>query len=177
MAAAASVKSPEQVLKDKGIVLPEATAPAFSYVHVVRTGNQLWTAGQIPRLPNKEFLHNGKVGRNVSIEQAQEAARLCILHALTHIRKEIGSLDNVRRVIKVVGFIASAEGFTQQPQVMNAASDFLIEIFGDAGRHARSAVGVAELPLGVCVEVEMVVEAKQEKDEEVKVCKRLKADA
>ena len=104
------------------------------------------------------MLHTGKVGDEVDLEGAQEAARLCALNALAAVAKEAGSLDEISQVVKVTGYVASANGFTRQPQVLNGASDFLGEVFGDAGKHARSAVGVAELPLNAPVEVEIVVE-------------------
>lgn len=114
-----------------------------------------WVSGQIPRAGDA-ILVTGKVGAEVSVEQAKAAARACILQGLAQLRAEIGSLDRVRRVVKVTGFVASAPGFVEQPQVIDAASELLGQIFGEAGKHARSAVGVAELPRGVPVEIEFM---------------------
>jgi enamine deaminase RidA (YjgF/YER057c/UK114 family) len=154
---AASEMSAEARLKELGIDVPEPVSPVASYVPAVKSGNQLWISGQVTKKGDK-LLHNGKLGAGVTVEQGQEAARQCALNALAAARKALGSLDRVARVIKVVGYVASAPGFTDQPKVVNGASDLLVQIFGENGRHARSAVGVAELPLGVCVEVEMVLE-------------------
>jgi enamine deaminase RidA (YjgF/YER057c/UK114 family) len=140
-------------LAELGIELPEVAAPAGAYVPAVRTGNLVYTSGQVAR----EL--SGKVGTEVSEADAKAAARSCALYALAAIDALVG-LDSVVRVIKVLGFVASAPGFTGQPGVINGASELLGEVFGDAGAHARSAVGVAELPLGVPVEVEMIVEVR-----------------
>lgn len=151
--------SAEARLKELGIELPEPVAPVASYVPAVRSGNQLWISGQVTKKGEK-FLHNGKLGKDVSLVQGQEAARQSCLNALAAARKALGSLDRVARVVKVVGFVASGPGFTDQPKVVNGASDLLVQVFGENGKHARSAVGVAELPLGVCVEIEMVLEIR-----------------
>ncbi|MGX7823476.1 RidA family protein [Actinokineospora sp. 24-640] len=143
-------------LDELGITLPGVAAPAGSYVPAVRTGGLVYTAGQIPLVEGK-VAATGKVGAEVTPEDAAGLARICALNALAAIDALVG-IDSVVRVVKVVGFVASAEGFTGQPAVLNGASDLLAEVFGDAGRHARSAVGVAELPLGVPVEVELIVE-------------------
>ncbi|SDJ24777.1 Enamine deaminase RidA, house cleaning of reactive enamine intermediates, YjgF/YER057c/UK114 family [Actinokineospora alba] len=143
-------------LAELGIELPKVPAPAGSYLPAVRTGSLVYTSGQVP-IVDGEVVATGKVGADISPEFGAELARICALNALAAIDGFIG-LDAVTRVVKVVGFVASAEGFTGQPGVINGASDVLAEIFGDAGRHARSAVGVAELPLGVPVEVELIVE-------------------
>jgi enamine deaminase RidA (YjgF/YER057c/UK114 family) len=140
-------------MAELGIELPEVAAPAGSYVPAVRTGNLVYTSGQVARTLS------GKVGAEVTAEDATGAARDCALNALAAIDALVG-LDSVVRVVKVVGFVASAPGFTGQPGVINGASDLLGEIFGEAGAHARSAVGVAELPLGVPVEVELIVEVR-----------------
>lgn len=150
-------QNPEQRLKDLGIELPQVPTPAASYVPAIRAGNLVFTAGQVP-FENGEIRITGKVGDTVSLEEAQHAARICALNALAAAASEAGGLDRISRIIKVVGYVASAPGFNGQPQVVNGASDLLGEIFGEAGHHARSAVGVAELPLGVPVEVEMIVE-------------------
>ena len=150
--------SPSARLADLGITLPQLAAPAGSYLPAVRSGNLLFTAGQLPfvdgRLPA-----TGKVGAEVSPEDAKEYARLAGLNLLATIDSAVG-LDAVERVVKIVGFVASAEGFTGQPGVINGVSDLMAEVFGEAGRHARSAVGVAELPLGSPVEVEAIIQIR-----------------
>jgi enamine deaminase RidA (YjgF/YER057c/UK114 family) len=143
-------------LAELGIELPGVAAPAGAYVPAVRSGSLVFTAGQVPFVDGK-IAGTGKVGREVSPEEAKAHARTCALNALAAVHALVG-IDNVTRVVKVVGFVASAEGFTGQPAVINGASELLGEVFGDAGQHARSAVGVAELPLGVPVEVELTVE-------------------
>lgn len=141
-----------------GIELPAMAPPQGAYVPAVRTGSLVYTAGQVP-LVNGAVAAIGKVGAEVSPEEAKGHARICALNALAAVDALVG-IDSVVRIVKVVGFVASAEGFTGQPAVINGASELLGEIFGEAGRHARSAVGVAELPLGVPVEVEMIVEVR-----------------
>jgi len=143
-------------LAELGIALPAVASPAGAYVPAVRTGSLVFTAGQVPLVDGK-VVATGKVGAELDLEAAQQLARTCALNALVAIDALVG-LDAVVRVVKVVGFVASAPGFTGQPAVVDGASDLLGEIFGDAGAHARSAVGVAELPLGVPVEVELVAE-------------------
>jgi enamine deaminase RidA (YjgF/YER057c/UK114 family) len=139
-----------------GIELPAVPAPAGAYVPAIRSGNLVFTAGQVPFVDGK-IAATGKVGREISPEEAKAHARTCALNALAAVHDLVG-VDSVVRVVKVVGFVASAEGFTGQPAVINGASELFGEVFEDAGKHARSAVGVAELPLGVPVEVELVVE-------------------
>jgi enamine deaminase RidA (YjgF/YER057c/UK114 family) len=150
-------ESVENRLKELGYELPTVPSPAGSYVPATHAGNLLFTAGQLP-FREGQLPYTGKVGQNVSVEEAKEAARLCALNALAAIEAEAGSLANVRRVVKVTGYVASAAGFNDQPEVMNGASEFLGEVFGEKGLHVRSAVGVAELPLGAPVEVELIVE-------------------
>ena len=150
--------SPTERLRELGHELPEVPTPAGSYLPAVRSGNFVFTAGQLP-FENGTLRTTGTVGDSVSPEQAAEAARLCALNALAAAASESGGLDRIRRVVKVTGFVASAPGFNAQPQVLNGASDFIGEVFGEAGLHARSAVGVAELPLDSPVEVEIIVEA------------------
>jgi len=145
-------------LAELGIALPPVIAPLAAYIPAVRTGNLVYTSGQLP-LERGELIHAGKVGSEVSPEQAKTAARTCALNALAAIEALVG-IDAVSRVVKLVGFVASAPGFTGQPGVVNGASEVLGEIFGDAGAHARSAVGVAELPLNAPVEVELIVEVR-----------------
>jgi enamine deaminase RidA (YjgF/YER057c/UK114 family) len=139
-----------------GITLPEVGKPLAAYVPAVRSGNLVFTAGQLP-LRDGRLVGSGKVGAAVSAEDAKELARVCALNALAAVGSVV-NIDEVRRVVKVLGFVASAPGFTGQPGVLNGASELLGEVFGDAGAHARSAVGVAELPLDAPVEVEIVVE-------------------
>lgn len=143
-------------LGELGIALPEAVAPVAAYVPAVRTGNLVYTAGQLPITAGK-LPAVGKVGADVSPEQAKDLARQCGLNALAAVDSLVG-LDAVVRVVKVVGFVASAPGFGGQPGVINGASELFVEVFGDAGTHARSAVGVSELPLDAPVEVEIIVE-------------------
>lgn len=148
--------SPAERLKDLGYELPAVPRPAGSYIPAARTGSLLFTAGQLP-LKEGVLAYVGKVGGAVSAEEAKEAARLCAINALAAVEAEAG-LKNVRRVVKVTGYVSSAAGFNDQPMVLNGASELLGEVFGEKGAHARSAVGVAELPLDAPVEVELVVE-------------------
>ncbi len=145
-----------QRLAELGLTLPPVAAPVAAYVPAVRTGNLVFTSGQLPFVDGA-LPRTGRVGAEVSAEDAQADARQCALNALAAVDAEVG-LDNVVRVVKLVGFVASAAGFTGQPGVVNGASDLLGDAFGEAGQHARSAVGVAELPLGAPVEVELIVE-------------------
>lgn len=147
----------EARLAELGLTLPEVVPPVAAYVPAVVTGNLVHTSGQLPMVAGA-MAATGKVGAEVDAEVAYGMARACALNALAAVAAQIGSLDRVTRVVKVVGFVASDPSFTGQPAVVNGASEVLVEIFGDAGRHARSAVGVAALPLDAPVEVEMVVE-------------------
>jgi enamine deaminase RidA (YjgF/YER057c/UK114 family) len=153
----AAETTPEQRLADLGLTVPDVVKPVASYVPAVRSGNYVYTAGQVP-MRDGQLLMAGKVGAEVTPEEATEAARQCALNALAAVRGEVGELSRVRRVVKVVVFVASAPDFTRQPQVANGASELLGTVFGDAGEHARSAVGVAVLPLDAPVEVEIQVE-------------------
>jgi enamine deaminase RidA (YjgF/YER057c/UK114 family) len=143
-------------LAELGIELPAVVAPLAAYVPAVRTGDLVYTSGQLP-MKSGELLATGKVGADVSPEDAKELARVCALNALAAVHSLVG-IDAVTRVVKVVGFVASAPGFGGQPGVINGASQLLGDVFGEAGAHARSAVGVSELPLGSPVEVELIVE-------------------
>ncbi|PPH17257.1 LysR family transcriptional regulator [Rathayibacter sp. AY1C4] len=143
-------------LAELGVELPAVAVPAGAYVPAVVHGGLVYTAGQIPFVDGSLPLV-GKVGAEVSPEQAKELARTCALNALAAVADAIGSLDRVTRIVKLTGFVASASGFTGQPGVINGASELLGDVFGEPGRHARSAVGVAELPLGAPVEVELIV--------------------
>jgi len=151
------MSTPEEKLAELGLSVPEVAAPVAAYLPAVRSGNQVFTSGQLP-MRDGQLLRTGKVGGAVSSEEAVECARQCALNALAAIRAEIGELSNIKRVVKVVAFVASTPDFTGQPQVANGVSELLGEIFGDAGRHARSAVGVPVLPLDAPVEVELLVE-------------------
>ena len=150
-------QGPEERLRKLGLELPAVPAPAGAYVPAVRSGDLVFTAGQLP-FEGGELKVTGKVGAGVGPGEAKEAARLCALNALAAAAAEAGGLDNVVRVVKVTGYVASAPGFNGQPGVLNGASNLVGEVFGEAGLHARSAVGVAELPLDAPVEVEFVVE-------------------
>lgn len=145
-------------LTDLGIDLPDVVTPLAAYVPAVRTGNLVYTSGQLP-MQAGELPRTGKVGAEVSPEDGHALARICALNALAAVDALVG-LDAVARVVKVVGFVASAPNFNGQPAVVNGASELLGEVFGDAGKHARSAVGVSELPLNAPVEVELIVELK-----------------
>jgi enamine deaminase RidA (YjgF/YER057c/UK114 family) len=143
-------------LAELGLELPAVATPLAAYVPAVRTGNHVYVSGQLP-LVDGTLMLTGKVGAEVTTEQAKELAGRCALNALAAVDALVG-LERIVRVVKVVGFVASAEGFTDQPAVINGASEFLVAVLGEPGRHARSAVGVFELPRGTPVEVEMMVE-------------------
>jgi enamine deaminase RidA (YjgF/YER057c/UK114 family) len=143
-------------LQELGLVLPQVAAPVASYVPAVRTGDLVYTSGQLPTESGK-LAATGKVGAEVSPEQGKTLARICALNALAAVGSVV-DIDTVARVVKVVGFVASAPGFNGQPGVINGASDLLADVFGDNGAHARSAVGVSELPLDAPVEVELIME-------------------
>jgi enamine deaminase RidA (YjgF/YER057c/UK114 family) len=147
----------EDRLGELGLTLPEVVPPLAAYVPALRVGDLVWTSGQLPMVDGK-LAATGKVGAEVDPDDAAGLARICALNAIAAVKAEVGDLDEVTRVIKVVGYVASAPTFTGQPAVINGASQLLGEVFGDAGRHARSAVGVAVLPLDAPVEVELVVQ-------------------
>jgi len=151
------VSNPQARLAELGLVLPPVAAPVAAYVPAVRTGSYVYTAGQLP-LAEGKLLATGKVGAEISAEEAARLARTCALNGLAAVASVAGGLSAIRRVVKVTGFVASSPGFTGQPQVLNGASELLLEVLGEAGRHARSAVGVAELPLDAPVEVELIAE-------------------
>ncbi|MFL6114451.1 MAG: RidA family protein [Catenulispora sp.] len=148
---------PEAKLAELGLKLPEVVAPVAAYIPAVRTGTFVYTSGQLPMVDGALPMV-GKVGAEVSPEDAKALAQRCALNALAAVKAEIGDLALVKRIVKVVGFVASAPEFTGQPAVINGASELLGAVFGEAGRHARSAVGVAVLPLDAPVEVELIVE-------------------
>jgi enamine deaminase RidA (YjgF/YER057c/UK114 family) len=160
-AAGQGTTSPEARLKALGIELPAAPKPIASYVPAVRTGNLVFLAGQGPVVDGKPTV-TGKLGAELTEEAGYKVARSTALTLLAVLRAEIGSLDRVRRIVKLVGWVNSAPGFTRQPWVVNGASDLLVEIFGDAGKHARSSIGANELPLNIPVEIELVVEVMPE---------------
>ncbi len=151
------MSTPEQRLAELGLEIPEVATPVAAYVPALRSGQLVFTAGQLP-LRSGELLATGKVGAEVTPEEAFACAQQCALNAIAAVNAEVGDLSLVQRVVKVVVFVASAPDFTGQPQVANGASELFGNVFGDAGRHARSAVGVAALPLNAPVEVEVIVE-------------------
>jgi enamine deaminase RidA (YjgF/YER057c/UK114 family) len=153
-----STPSPESRLEQLGLELPPAFAPAGSYVPVQFSGDLAFVSGQGPMNGPPDVPTRGKVGRDLTVDQAREAARLTGLNVLAVLRSELGSLDRVRRVVKVLGFVNCAAGFNETPAVIDGCSDLLRDVFGDGGLHARSAVGVAELPFDIAVEIEAVVE-------------------
>ena len=146
----------EDKIKELGLELPEAPKPVATYVPAVRAGNLLFLSGVLP-MRNGQLAYAGKLGREFDITEGAEAAKIAILNALAIAKQELGSLDRIARVVKVVGHVASAEGFADQPQVLNGASDLLVAIFGEAGRHARVATGAAELPRRAAVEIEVIL--------------------
>lgn len=150
----------DDVLSRLGIELPPAPRPLASYVPVRVEGDLAYVSGQVPSVDG-ELLHPGRLGAEVTLEQGQEGARRCALQALSALRQELGTLDRVSGIVQVSVFVASDPGFTDQPKVGNAASDLLVEVFGEAGRHARAAVGVAALPLGASVEIALIASIAQ----------------
>jgi len=149
--------TPEERLQELGISLPAPATPVAAYVPCVRTGDLVYVSGQVPMVDGKPS-HLGHLGDDVDLEAGRAAARTCAVNVLAALKAELGELSRVRRVVKVTGFVASTADFTDHPKVVNAASELFGDVFGDAGRHARAAVGVAALPLGVPVEVEAIVE-------------------
>jgi enamine deaminase RidA (YjgF/YER057c/UK114 family) len=148
---------PEAKLKELGIVLPKAPAPVANYVNAVQTGDLLFLAGKGPTGPDgKDVI--GKLGKDLTIEQGYQAARFVAINQLAVLKAELGNLNRVRRIVKVLGMVNSDPAFTDQPAVVNGYSDLMVAVFGDKGKHARSAVGMATLPRGIAVEVEMIVE-------------------
>lgn len=149
----------ESKLKELGITLPMAPKPVANYVPAVRAGELLFTSGVLPMKEGK-LACEGKLGKELTVEQGQEAARLAVLNALSIVKQELGNLEKVLRVVRLTGHVASAPGFVQQPAVLNGASDLLVAIFGEAGRHTRAALGAAELPLGSPIELELIVQVR-----------------
>ena len=149
----------EDRLKSLGMVLPEVPVPLAAYVPAKKVGQVIFTAGQLPLLKG-ELICKGLLGQDVDVEQAYQAARICTLNALAAIKGVVKDLDQIVQVVRVVGYVASTSTFTQQPAIVNGASELLLEIFGEVGKHARSALGVASLPLNASVEIELTVEVK-----------------
>lgn len=149
----------EEKIKQMEITIPEPVKPLAAYIPAMQVGNLVMTSGQVP-IASGVVKYQGKVGKDLSEEEGKEAAKLCAINCLSAVKSVIGSLDKINRVLKLTVFIASAEGFTAQPKVANGASELIGEIFGEAGKHVRSAVGVSELPLNSAVEIEMIVEVK-----------------
>jgi enamine deaminase RidA (YjgF/YER057c/UK114 family) len=148
---------PEDKLKELGIELPEAPTPLGSYIPALRIGNLVFLSGILPLLQGR-LTRQGKVGKDISLDEAKEEARIATINALSVLKAHIGNLDKVTRCVKITGYVASEPDFTEQPKVLNAASDLLFEIFGDKGRHVRSAVGVNVLPLNSPLELEFIFE-------------------
>src|ERR671914_1169132 len=151
----------EEKILALGIELPNAPRSAGSYVQVAITGNLVFVSGQIPVEPGSipmQIKYKGKVGKVISLEEGQEAARLCTINALAQLKSTLGSLEKIRKFVKVSGFVNCDASFTNHPQIINGASDFIVQIFGEKGRHSRSAVGATSLPLNSAVELELIVE-------------------
>jgi enamine deaminase RidA (YjgF/YER057c/UK114 family) len=151
--------SPEAKLTELGITLPETGAPVANYVNAVRTGKLIFLAGKGPRQPDGKYI-TGQVGRDLTVQQGYDAAKLTAINQLAALKAEIGDLSRVKRIVKVLGMVNAGADFTQHPQVVNGFSDLMVAVFGEKGKHARSAVGMSSLPLGMAVEVEMIVEIK-----------------
>ena len=149
----------ESRINELNLSLPEAPKPVAAYIPAKQTGNLVFTAGQLPMV-NSELISKGLLGQDVEIDEANKAARICTLNALAAIKGVIGDLDRIKQIVRVVGYVASVTTFTQQPAVVNGASELLLEIFGENGKHARSAVGMAVLPLNASVEIELTVEVE-----------------
>ena len=149
----------ESIIEQIGLNIPEAPKPVAAYIPAKQTGKLVFTAGQLP-IVNGELISKGLLGQDVEIDEANKAARICTLNALAAIKGVIGDLDRIKQIVRVVGYVASVPTFTQQPAVVNGASELLLEIFGENGKHARSAVGMAVLPLNASVEIELTVEVE-----------------
>lgn len=154
---ALQAQTPEERLKENGIVLNTPSAPVANYVHVVRVGNTLYLSGKGPTKANGKFVV-GKLGKDLTIEQGYEAAKLTAIRHIEVLKAELGELTKVKRIVKVLGMVNCTEDFTDQPKVINGYSDLMAAIFGEKGKHARSAVGMNSLPFGMAVEVEVIVE-------------------
>ena len=152
-------QSPEDNLKSLGITLPKQSAPIANYVNYVRTGNLIYFSGSGPSVESQGYV-KGKLGKDMTIEQGKEAARITGINMIANLKNAVGDLNKVKRIVKVLGMVNSTEDFTDQPKVMNGFSDLMVAVFGEKGKHARSAVGMAALPMNMAVEIEMIVEVK-----------------
>ena len=152
-------QSPEQNLKSLGIMLPKQSAPIANYVNYVRTGNLIYFSGTGPAIEDQGYV-KGKLGKDLTIDQGREAARITGINMIANLKNAIGDLNKVKRIIKVLGMVNSAESFTDQPKVINGFSDLMVAVFGEKGKHARSAVGMMALPMNMAVEIEMIVEVE-----------------
>ena len=152
-------QSPEQNLKSLGIMLPKQSAPIANYVNYVRTGNLIYFSGTGPAIEDQGYV-KGKLGKDLTIDQGREAARITGINMIANLKNAIGDLNKVKRIVKVLGMVNSAENFTDQPKVINGFSDLMVAVFGEKGKHARSAVGMMALPMNMAVEIEMIVEVE-----------------
>ena len=152
-------QSPEQNLKSLGIILPKQSAPIANYVNYVRTGNLIYFSGTGPAIEDQGYV-KGKLGKDLTIDQGREAARITGINMIANLKNAIGDLNKVKRIVKVLGMVNSAENFTDQPKVINGFSDLMVAVFGEKGKHARSAVGMMALPMNMAVEIEMIVEVE-----------------
>jgi enamine deaminase RidA (YjgF/YER057c/UK114 family) len=152
-------QSPEENLKALGITLPKQSAPIANYVTYVRTGNLIFFSGSGPSVEDQGYI-KGKLGKDMTIEQGKEAARITGINLIANLKNAVGDLNKVKRIVKVLGMVNSTEDFTDQPKVMNGFSDLMVAVFGEKGKHARSAVGMAALPMNMAVEIEMIVEVE-----------------
>lgn len=155
----ATAQTPEEKLSKLGIKLPQMSAPVASYVNVVRVGKLLFLSGKGPQKENGEYI-TGKAGKDLTVEQAYEAAKLTGINQLAVLKAELGSLKKVKRIVKVSAFVNSADDFYDQPKVVNGFSDLMMQVFGDKGKHARTSIGVNTLPFNIAVEVELIVETE-----------------
>jgi enamine deaminase RidA (YjgF/YER057c/UK114 family) len=152
-------QTPEDNLKSLGITLPKQSAPIANYVNYVRTGNLIYFSGSGPSVESQGYV-KGKLGKDLTIDQGKEAARITGINLIANLKNAIGDLNKVKRIVKVLGMVNSTEEFTDQPKVMNGFSDLMVAVFGEKGKHARSAVGMAALPMNMAVEIEMIVEVE-----------------
>jgi enamine deaminase RidA (YjgF/YER057c/UK114 family) len=152
-------QTPEDNLKSLGITLPKQSAPIANYVNYVRTGNLIYFSGSGPSVESQGYV-KGKLGKDLTIDQGKEAARITGINLIANLKNAIGDLNKVKRIVKVLGMVNSTEDFTDQPKVMNGFSDLMVAVFGEKGKHARSAVGMVALPMNMAVEIEMIVEVE-----------------
>ena len=153
-------QSPEENLKALGIILPKQSSPIANYVNYVKTGNLIYFSGSGPAVEDEGYVR-GKLGKDMTIEQGREAARITGINMIANLKNAVGDLNKVKRIVKVLGMVNSTESFTDQPKVINGFSDLMVAVFGEKGKHARSAVGMASLPLNMAVEIEMIVEVEE----------------